>query len=60
MDNSTCFNKLRIDKASAKYQEAMQRYLANEITLECSKYQKALFKSAVNMDCNETKSLNKY
>jgi len=50
IDNSKYFDKVpEIDKAKEAYQEAMQRYLANEITLEeCRKYQQAVFEA-----CNE-------
>jgi hypothetical protein len=56
VDNSKYFDRVpEIDKAIAAHQEAIQRCLRNEITLEkCSKYQQAVFKA-----CNEYKRIGK-
>ncbi|MGK0236400.1 MAG: hypothetical protein ACI9EK_002950 [Psychroserpens sp.] len=56
MDNSKYFDRVtEIDKAIAEHQQAIQRCLRNEITLEeCSKYQKAVFNS-----CNEYRRIEK-
>jgi hypothetical protein len=56
MDNSKYFDRVpEIDKAIADHQQAIQRCLSNEITLEeCSEYQQAVFKA-----CNEYKRIGK-
>jgi hypothetical protein len=56
MDNSKYFDRVpEIDKAIADHQQAIQRCLRNEITLEeCSKYQQAVFKA-----CNEYRRIEK-
>jgi hypothetical protein len=56
VDNSKYFDRVpEIDKAISDHQQAIQRCLLNEITIEeCSKYQQAVFNAS-----NEYKRIEK-